>query len=76
MGDLTEAQVRAMEWTSRKVSDWTIGHWHRHFSIYEDIATGQCVLSSGSPDYLGPINARTIDDAKAALAAHKDASHE
>ena len=70
MGDLTEAQV---EWTSRKVSEWTIGHWHRHFSIYEDIATGKCVLSSGDPDYLGPINTKTLAEAKAALARHEEA---
>lgn len=69
MGDLTEAQDG---WTSRKVSSWTIGHWLDHFSIYEDIATGQCVLSSGSPDYLGPINTKTLAEAKAALARQKE----
>jgi hypothetical protein len=59
----------AMVWTSRKVSDWTIGHWSGRFSIYENIATGRCVLSGGPPDPIGPIHAATLDDAKTALDA-------
>lgn len=60
------------EWLTRQVSDWTIGHWHGRFSIYEDIGTGGCVLSSGAPDYFGPIHTKTLSDAKAVLARQKE----
>ena len=35
-----------------------------NFSIYESIATGQCVFSSGAPDYIGPIHTETLTEAK------------
>ena len=42
----------------------TRGHWKGNFSIYESIATGQCVLSSGAPNYVGPIHIDTLAEAK------------
>lgn len=57
----------AQEWTSRVVSEWTIGHWSGRFSIYQDIVTGRCVLSGGPPDHFGPIYTDTLSEAKAAL---------
>ena len=44
----------------------TIGHWRGNCSIYQSKLDGKCVLSSGYPDYIGPIHTETLEQAKAA----------
>ena len=42
------------------------GYWSPPFSIYECLTTGRCILSSGAPDFFGPIHTADIGAAKAA----------
>ena len=48
----------------------TRGHWSPPFSIYESLSTGRCVLTSGGPDFLGPIHTDTLAEAKAQAEVH------
>lgn len=59
----------ALVWTQEARPQFaSVGHWSDPFSIYEDRITGQCVLTSGAPFFVGPIHTATLAEAKARAA--------